>query len=1053
MRRSRLIPGLILGMLMTASTAMPALCVDLTVAGIEVNQATQTPTNTITLVAERSTAVRVTIGVTGASAAVTGVTGRLHVFVDGVEITPVAGLLPINAPFTAPLAPQRANENDTLNFELLAPTGISVSTNVDFHVDINPVAGETDTTNNSGEVNDLSFECRATPHLFFTRINFAGHGLPALSTVQAGTGDAFVRGILPVNDGDPLLYRQGLFPTLTFNQDDNNNGILDGCPGAESDVLLSLLESCRQLIVSNGFGTDDRTFLFGFINGNPISGNGCASVGGRVSYGNTEAIRYQRSYAHELTHNFGFSHNGSFLNQVGWDVGARLPNNPAGNNTSGRVKPTSLFDIQVPGQLTNSAYIKTGLPDGYNGLLGHPTLACGGLDFSSQVLVVQGIFNSQGTGLIQLKPVFRYPWPSRPTPPPPPPDPLVPRVFPFQVQVVDANQNVISVPFDPTVADDAIDEVEGPGTFEVMIPLAGPANSLEITDASGATMFGGFVRSATPPTVRVRSPQGGATLEGPTKIMWDVVDPDSSPSELMFQAAYSPDKGQSFVPIGVDLTTNELDFDPSSVQESAGGGLIRIFASDGLNTSFIDVPGLTVRAPLARQICIGSTLGEAGQRVTVPITLDNGLGVAGFQVDVGFDPSLLNPAGVRLGADTAAATGWTINSAMVGFGVLRVLGHSNPPAGLGAGPKEVALVDFDIAATAPIGPMTPFRLANCVLSDPNGLQIPCNSCPQPGQVVVRPAGSFSFRPINSPVGVDQFDPLPFPSTVEALTFTNTLATGYNGTASMSVGPVCAGTLQPASLPFFSGVGNGTFSIGCCLDPLLPMTRTPLKLQATDAAISISGSSAPFNGVAKADVNADNAVNILDVVRAINFSLNLPVSSPPPVTFQRWAANMLDQNCSVDALINVLDIVRIRNKALGRPPLCPCSVGGVGVLTEQAAVLASPVTPFSISLEKAGARDYLVKVHGAVDLSGLQLELKAAGPKATVSLEGLTAGRNWQATTTLDQGVLKIVAFSNAAAGVSGDGAVLRITGGGSPHLGSAVAADSEGREIPVRSAP
>ena len=93
------------------------------------------------------------------------------------------------------------------------------------------------------------------------------------------------------------------------------------------------------------------------------------------------------------------------------------------------------------------------------------------------------------------------------------------------------------------------------------------------------------------------------------------------------------------------------------------------------------------------------------------------------------------------------------------------------------------------------------------------------------------------------------------------------------------------------------------------------------------------------------------------------------------------------------------------------------------------------------------------VHGAVDLSGLQLDLKAAGPKATVSLEGLTAGKNWQATTRLDQGVLKIVAFSNAAAGVSGDGAVLRITGGGSPHLGSAVAADSEGREIPVRSAP
>ena len=182
----------------------------------------------------------------------------------------------------------------------------------------------------------------------------------------------------------------------------------------------------------------------------------------------------------------------------------------------------------------------------------------------------------------------------------------------------------------------------------------------------------------------------------------------------------------------------------------------------------------------------------------------------------------------------------------------------------------------------------------------------------------------------------------------------------------------------------------------------------------------------------------------------------PRSCPPlapPLPFQRWAANMLDQSCAVDALINVLDIVRIRNKALGRPPLCPCSAGGLGVLTQEAAVVATPVTPFSISVEKQGARDYLVKVHGAVDLSGLQLELKAAGAKATVSLEGLTAGKNWQAATTLDQGVLRIVAFSNAAAGVSGDGAVLRITGGGSPHLAAVVAADSLGREIPARVGP
>src|SRR5262245_52436436 len=118
----------------------PALALDLSVTSVEVTQGLQTQTNTITLVSQRSTAVRATLGVGGTANPVAGVTGQLHVFVNGTEITPAAGVAPINAPFTASLAPQRTNENDTLNFELPAPTGITASTDVDVRVDITPVA-------------------------------------------------------------------------------------------------------------------------------------------------------------------------------------------------------------------------------------------------------------------------------------------------------------------------------------------------------------------------------------------------------------------------------------------------------------------------------------------------------------------------------------------------------------------------------------------------------------------------------------------------------------------------------------------------------------------------------------------------------------------------------------------------------------------------------------------------------------------------------------------------------------------------------------------------
>jgi hypothetical protein len=417
-------------MVMGCNPPTPASCggCDLTVTNLEVTQTIQTTTNTIQLVARRSTAVRATIGVAGVSGPVAGVTGRLHVFVGSAEVTPAGGIAPINAPFTAPLTPQRANGNDTLNFELAAPTAITASSNVTFRVDITPMSDETNTSNNSLTTGSLSVVNRTTPSLFYTSINYtpSGLGLPNATLIAPGAGDLFVRGILPVNDGDPNLYRQGLFPTLTYTEDANGDGILDAL-GSDGNDLISLLASCRQLIVNNGLGANNNTFLFGWLAGNPIDGNGLGQVSGFNAFGNTEVVRGQRSYAHELTHNFGLNHNNRNLDQVGWDVGARLNNNWAGNNVTGRVKPTTLFDIQTAGLLTNQAWVDTTT---YNFLLGSPVLASndvtvahGGVllkplnqeKTSERVAVVQGIFDPSGEKLIRLKPVFRLPWQSQPS--------------------------------------------------------------------------------------------------------------------------------------------------------------------------------------------------------------------------------------------------------------------------------------------------------------------------------------------------------------------------------------------------------------------------------------------------------------------------------------------------------------------------------------------------------------------------------------------------------------------------------------------------------------
>lgn len=575
----------IIGALAVAAPAAEA--VDLTVTGVEVTQATQTPTNTVALVAGRSTAVRATLGVSDSGGiAVPGVTGSLHVFVNGVAITPPAGVPPINAPFSAPVAPQRANENDTLNFELITPAALNASNDVDFRVDVTPVPAETNPANNSGSANDLRALGSTTPSLFFTRIEFTGSGLglTPLAFAQGPSGDATVRGIMPVNDGDANLYRQGLFPTLTFGTDEGSSGIVDG---NDINAILNLLEACRQLIVSNGLGATNTTFLHGWVAGNPISGNGWAPIGGRVSFGNSDPIRGQRTYAHELTHNLGFDHINTNLDEVGWDVGARLPNNPGANNVTGRVKPTSLFDIMVAGLLTNQAWIDTAKYTSFQ--------TSAGLGFSSpderilprprrRVAVIRGTFDPEGTRLRRLQPVFQFPWRSQPTSPQ--------RDGRFVIETIDTAGRTVKTPFEPRLGDD--ERLEPFGAFTVMVPVSGAIRSLRVTDREGGRTLARLRKSGRTPSIQIRSPRNGARLGRRTTVRWRAADADTPASRLLFQVAYSPNGGRDFVPVAVDVRGRSATFNSTLIQRSRRGrGLIRVFVSDGLNTAFDDVTGLT----------------------------------------------------------------------------------------------------------------------------------------------------------------------------------------------------------------------------------------------------------------------------------------------------------------------------------------------------------------------------------------------------------------------------------------------------------------------------
>lgn len=95
------------------------------------------------------------------------------------------------------------------------------------------------------------------------------------------------------------------------------------------------------------------------------------------------------------------------------------------------------------------------------------------------------------------------------------------------------------------------------------------------------------------------SPDAGAELGEVVEVAWEAFDPDTPAELLLYQVAYSPDGGDSWVPIAVDIpgTVTAITFDATTIRSTDGAsGLLRVFVSDGLNTAFADVRGLTTLA-------------------------------------------------------------------------------------------------------------------------------------------------------------------------------------------------------------------------------------------------------------------------------------------------------------------------------------------------------------------------------------------------------------------------------------------------------------------------
>jgi hypothetical protein len=526
--------------------------VDLTITNVEVTQAIQRLNNSVGLVAGKATMARIYVGLNGSTAPVREVYGAIYVYENGVEV-PGSPFYAYNGPITAQPNPNRGQENATLNVMLPPLSG---------YVELAPIVwawgDEEANWDDNFTYSAHSFECRQSPSFSYIPTDYRPTGgttpnLPDPAMIAPGVGDRFIRAIYPVASPDyfqisgaPLLWTQNI-----------NSSVAQ---------YFNALNQRREM-------TSPRPdLLYGWLPGNPFSGNGAAQINGRVSFGNTEASRYIRTYAHELGHNFGLQHNSRRLTpEVGVDV-----ENSIG---LGHIKASTLYDIMVAGQLTNVAFVDVAT---YTHFYNHAWTQCSsgpnpgnGGNPGGDYLFVTGLIDEAGRAT--LNPVYRLQGPRELTQSDPAGE--------FAIQVhTSAGQTELRF-----TADAQAEDAHGPIGRAFALAIPNDPNIMALSVLRNGQVQDRIARSPSAPVAGFAAAPG--VLSGPATLGLNAADADGD--RLTYSVQYSPDGGRTLIPVAVSETGTQFTLDTQYLPASTNG-FLRLLITDGLNTTTVEQPVVVV---------------------------------------------------------------------------------------------------------------------------------------------------------------------------------------------------------------------------------------------------------------------------------------------------------------------------------------------------------------------------------------------------------------------------------------------------------------------------
>ena len=574
--------------LVSSVLATSAMAGDLAVTSVDLTQGAQF--GTTTLVGGRSTMVRVKVAVTGQTVSQSNVDAVLRVYVGGQQMAG-SPFFSRNGPITAPITPNVFNVNDTINFTIVAP----VSNDVDFEVVLDPLnkVAESNEANNLFVLSNKVFSCRKTLDVAYVSVNYTpGGGQPDAATIEPGVGDGFMRGIYAVAE---LNYHRSPLGPLNWTTDINTS----------DTTLLSSLQTIRlTTIPAAGYARPE--FIFGWLPGNPFSGNGEANgIPGDAAFGNTESTRFQRTFAHEIGHCWGRSHTSNTIASVGFDVEHHL----ASPLNLGQTHATTQYDVMVAGQLTNVAWVDSGT---YLDCLTDTRSQCtafappgGGENPASdaqRVLQISGSYQHQigrKPSRIELSPVNQIDLAS-PTADDSQGDVLL--------QSFAASGDLLSSVRwkSATTRESCAQCVNGRphlhdnSAVSILIPAAvanqEPAR-IELRDLKSGNLLATRMRTASAPHIaslgsRMIDGVGVASHSGTgpfVELFWDATDADGD--ALSADILLSCDGGQSWSAMGVNQRGASMKFALSDIPVAKNGqGIVKVRVTDGLNVVDAEMP-------------------------------------------------------------------------------------------------------------------------------------------------------------------------------------------------------------------------------------------------------------------------------------------------------------------------------------------------------------------------------------------------------------------------------------------------------------------------------